>query len=166
MSNILVFIAFIIFLGVSSVSMGNPAKEFYRPHSHDYPKIIQGNDYETIHAIEALFADLKKIRKHPADCAAATILAFQANYSDPKTAAIFITLRRLLADYSKGQICRAVGFDQFSTRAYLRRTIIEFDFGKTVISVEAFSNGPSDGERLYVLDAVNRADSFFWESGQ
>jgi hypothetical protein len=75
---------------------------------------------------------------------------------------LFATLKRILTDLSKTGMCAGVRFDQFATRAYAKRTILEFDFGTTIVVLDSFSNGPSDGERLYVLDIVDRKESFFW----
>lgn len=84
------------------------------------------------------------------------------SFSSDKTVALFSTLRRLLADLSQAHACAVVRFDQFTTRAYKRRSILEFDLGPTVVVVDAFSNGRDNEERLYILDAVERKDSFFW----
>jgi hypothetical protein len=74
---------------------------------------------------------------------------------------LFTTLKRILTDLSETDIPSVVRFGQFPTRAYARRTIVEFQFGQTVVVVDSFSNGPTNSERLYVLDIVHRNESFF-----
>ncbi|MDR2012509.1 MAG: hypothetical protein LBQ20_05610 [Rhodanobacter sp.] len=156
MIRILLLILFGV--GISAKALAGPAKDSYSP----YPQIIQNHDYPTIKAIETFVARLKTSSRDSAACSAARNLIEQVNYSVPNTTALFATLRRLLGDLSHKQPCRAVKFDQFPTRAYTRRTIVEFDFGSTVVIVDAFSNGSTDPERLYILDTVERSQSFFW----
>jgi hypothetical protein len=160
MIRILLLILFGV--GISAKALAGPTKDSYRPYAHPFPQIIQNDDYPTIKAIEIFAARLKASGRNSMTCSIARNLIEHANYSDPKTMALFATLRRLLGDLSHEQPCRAVEFDQFPTRAYTRRTIVEFDFGSTVVIVEAGSNGPTDPERSYILDTVERSQSFFW----
>lgn len=154
----------LVLLGVSITAtvLADTVKNSYRPYAHPFPQIIQDNDYQTIEAIETFLSQLKSGSRDSATCSNARNLVSQANYSAPKAAALFATLERLLGDLSHNETCRAVRFDQFSTHAYARRTIVEFDFGATIVVVDAFSNGPTDEERLYILDTVERSQSFFW----
>ena len=68
----------------------------------------------------------------------------------------------VVSDLSEKTPRAGVKYDQFATRAYKKRTIIEFDFGPQIVVIDAFSNGPRDDERLYVLNLIARKDSFFW----
>lgn len=134
--------------------------------SHPYPQVIQDNDYQTIVTIETFMSQLKSGGNDSVACSNAKNIVTQAHYHNPKTSAFFTTLDRLLGELSRNETCRAVKFDQFRTLAYAKRTIVEFDFGATVVVVDAFSNGPKNEERLYTLDKVNRSESFFWGNVQ
>jgi hypothetical protein len=83
-------------------------------------------------------------------------------YSSRNTVVLFATLKKLLADLSKREKCAGIQANQFSTRAYKKRTILAFDFGDNIVELDTLSNGPKDEERLYTLDLVSRKDSFFW----
>jgi hypothetical protein len=179
-------LAALILLIASLASAGGPDKEPYRPYPHPYPQIIQASDYPTIDAIEALFRDLKKSGDDEMSCetGATTITLKRRNdanlgvlisvpekgpasvgeqhYLARETIVLLTTLKRILTDLSKTTSCSRVRFDQFGARAYKKRTIIEFDFGAAIVLVDSFSNGPHDGERLYVLDIIDRKDSYFW----
>ena len=176
----------LILLIVSLASAAGPDNESYRPYPHPYPQIIQASDYPTIEAIEALFRDLKKLGDDELSCEtrATTIILKRRNGANPgvvitvaenvpasfgqrrylarETIALFTTLKRILTDLSRTTNCSSVRFDQFGTRAYKKRTIMEFDFGAAIVAVDSFSNGPHDGERLYILDIIDRKDSYFW----
>ncbi len=157
----------------------------YRPYPHQFPQVIQEFDYLTIVAVESLFAELTKLEKGIISCAvdshsivmkeeevprevainltqAGKVSIGKRSYGGPKTITLFATLRRILGDFSLKEKCAGVQFHQFRTRAYKRRTIIEFDFGSRVVVLDAFSNGPKDAERLYILDVIDRKDSFSW----
>lgn len=162
------------------------ARESCRPYSQGFPQIIQELDYPTIEAIEGLLAELKKLPNGDISCATAkesislkrrsgrggeVLVSVPQNgpvsisgrpYKSKNTLVLFSTLKKLLADLSAKTPCAGVKYDQFATRAYRKRTIIEFDFGSQIVVIDAFSNGPMDGERLYVLDLKARKDSFFW----
>lgn len=162
------------------------AKDKYRPSAHGYTQVIQGHDYQTIIAIESLFVDLSKLgkdgNKFVAGNGAITFKSITNElrtlvvhipdeksvtfggvaYKDPNTVMLFSTLSKILAIVSKNTKCNDAKYQQFPTRAYKTRTIIEFDCGKQVIAVDSLSNGPEDDERLYVLDLVDRKESFFW----
>lgn len=160
-------------------------RDSYRPYAHRYPQIIQAHDYPTIEAIEALFRSLKMLGNGDISCEPGTtgIILKQRNdarlvaltvpekgpvsiaertYPARETLVLFTTLKRILTGLSKTSMCSGVRFDQFATRAYAKRTIVEFDCGATTVVLESLSNGPSDAERLYVLDVVDRRESFFW----
>jgi hypothetical protein len=157
------------------------SKESYRPYSHPFPQIIQASDYPTIEAIEALAHDMN-VQRSAVACASGKVLELRSSeanqsililvrngrvsfsgheYSNDKTLALFSTLQRILGDLSPTP-CVATRADQFATRAYKRRSILEFDLGSTVLVVDALSNGPDNDERLYILDTVQRNESFFW----
>jgi hypothetical protein len=160
-------------------------KELYKPNPHDYPQIIQAHDYATIKSIESLFTALSNITSKDTlegDVADNTITfrstttrntvtirthednvtINRAKFSSGPTLALYTTAIRVLTDLSKGSKCKAVMFSQFRTRAYKRRTVIEFNFGPRVVVLDSFSNGPQDDERLYTLDLVDESNSFFW----
>jgi hypothetical protein len=161
-------------------------KDKYTPSANGYPQVIQGHDYQTIIAIESLFVYLSKLgkdrNKFVAENGAITFKSITNElrtlvvhildkksvafggvaYKDTNTVMLFSTLSKILDNVSKNTKCNGVKHQQFPTRAYKIRTIIEFDCGKQVIVVDSFSNGPEDDERLYVLDIVERKKSFFW----
>jgi hypothetical protein len=158
-------------------------KDRYRPYAHPYPQIIQANDYPTIEAVEAVFSSLKKLGDDDVSCEVGdtAIICERRNnghvvldvpekgpvtiaerpYSTVPAVVLFRTLKRILTDLSETNLRPIVRFAQFSTRAYARRTIVEFQFGQTIVVVDSFSNGPTNSERLYVLDIVDRNESFF-----
>ncbi len=161
-------------------------KDKYMPSVHGYPQVIQGHDYQTIIAIESLFVDITKLGKDRSNFVVGNgAITFKSitnelmtlvvhifdkksvafgdvAYKDPNTVMLFSTLSKMLDSVSENTKCNGVKYQQFSTRAYKTRTIIEFDCGKQVIVVDSFSNGPEDDERLYVLDIMERKKSFFW----
>lgn len=154
------------------------------------PVIIQEYDYTTIEAIEALYSELVKteegnisftiscetgkdsiILKQRGTSSNKVVIGVPAkgpviigrhSFRGQNVIRLFASLRELLADLSKQQECADVWYDQFGTRAYKKRTILEFDFGTQVVSLEAFSNGPKDDERLYGIYLQERSKSFFW----
>ena len=170
-------------LVVSGAAISGPY-DAYRPYSHPYPQIIQADDYPSIEAIEALVRDLKGIGSDIVSCATTDAITFAAKsgrklvvltpsgapvvlstrrFESDKTIALFTTLARLLYDLPHAHACTPVLVDQFGTRAYRRRSIVEFDIGSHILALDALSNGPHDGERLYVLDVVERKEStLFW----
>lgn len=127
---------------------------------HPFPQIIQAHDYPTIEAIETLVDDLERVGTDTVSCSAAQSILSRRSYTAESTVTLFSTLERLLADLSKTRPCAAVGFSRFSTRAYKTRSVVEFDFGPTVLVIDASSNGPDDNERLYVLDTLERNESW------
>ena len=158
------------------------SKESYRPYSHPFPQIIQASDYPTIEAIEAMVHDMnahqsvlacasgKGVELRSSDSGRPLLIRVRDGltvslsghtYSNDKTLALFSTLRRILGELSPTP-CVAARADQFGTRAYKRRSILEFDLGSTVLVIDAFPNGPDDDERLYIFDTVQRTESFFW----
>ncbi|MGO9137276.1 MAG: hypothetical protein ACLP9S_04745 [Syntrophales bacterium] len=161
-------------------------KSKYRPSAHGFPQIIQETDYNTIALIESLFTKLKRVGNgdiscevskdsivlKPSDVSSAKIVIGAPtkgpvtigghSYKGKKEISLFTTMRKLLDELSKQRLCAGIKYDQFQTRAYEKRTILEFDFGPQIVVLEAFSNGPRDEERLYVLDLVDRNESYFW----
>ncbi|MGC2423972.1 MAG: hypothetical protein WA666_06420 [Nitrospirota bacterium] len=156
------------------------------PNAHGFPQIIQATDYATIEGIETLYDELKKFREDKISCEAGResiifkqggtdskvivniplngpVIIGHKSYSGQHEIKLFATLNSLLTDLSKKRECAGIKYDQFPTRAYKKRTIIEFDFSPQVVTLEAFSNGPKDEERLYILDLVDRKESFFFE---
>jgi hypothetical protein len=86
----------------------------------------------------------------------------QQRFTSAATAALVGSLMNLVGDLATTEDCREVRFEQFGTRAYKNRTVVEFDFGAKVVELEAMSNGPRDAERLYILDLMDRRKSYFW----
>lgn len=127
-----------------------------------YPQIIQANDYETIVTIEAYFQELNNGKSGEVSCSIATSAIGKIKITERNSEYLFTTLNEKLTEYAKTKSCILVKFDQFQTRAYEKRTIIEYGFGKDVIVLDAYSNGPQDEDRLYVLDAIKSDHSFFW----
>ena len=175
----LLFFILLLYSGVSA-----EPKDQYRPYPHPYPQIIQAHDYPTIEAIEAVFSSLKKfgdgdvscevrgvgiIFKRRNDGAAVievpekgSIRISERPYSAAETVVLFTTLKRVLTGLSETSMCSVVRFAQVATQSYAKRTIVEFQFGQTVVVVDSFSNCPADRELLYILDIVHRNQSFFW----
>ena len=170
------------------------AKEIYAPDPGDgYPQILQRNDYPTIAFIEAWYKKLSAmaparalqatasaeldrgalvIRSQTKTKAivalrmegAARVLLGERPFDEPAIATLCSTLLKIFADLEKSEKCRQVSFIQFGTRTYRRRTLIAFDFGPRVLEIDCHSNGPNDDERLYILDLIERKESYFWRS--
>jgi hypothetical protein len=170
------------------------AKETYAPDpGAGYPQILQSNDYPTIAFIEAWYKKLSAIAPARALQATASAELNQATlvirsqtetktavalrmegtarvllgdrpFEDPAIATLCSTLLKIFADLEKSEKCRQVSFIQFGTRTYRRRTLIAFDFGPRVLQIDCASNGPKDDERLYILDLIDRKESYFWRS--
>ena len=146
----------------------------YRPYAHPFPQIIQNGDYPTIQAIESLRRTLGRHADAsiPCDVAMRAIRLNQSPaagveigrrwFTSQLTISLYSTLKHLVADLSAKRACAGARIDQFATRAYRRRTVIEFDFGDDVITLDAMSNGRTNQERLYILDVVPRSESYFW----
>ena len=83
-------------------------------------------------------------------------------FTNPATVIFFKTLLRVVGDLAEKGKTFEVSITRFGARAYKKRTIIAFDFETRVVEVECNSNGPRDPERLYLLDLVDRSESFFW----
>ena len=171
------------------------AKERYAPEPADgYPQILQRRDYRTITFIEAWYKKLSAlapagalsptaraemdrgalvIRSRTEAQTAVTLQVEEENrvllggrpFHDPATAILCSTLLKIFSDLEKSEKCRQVSFTQFATRTYRRRTLIAFDFGPRVLEIDCQSNGPEDDERLYILDLIDRAESYFWPNG-
>lgn len=168
------------------------AKEIYAPDPGDgYPQILQRNDYPTIAFIEAWYKKLSAIAPARALRATASaelargalvirtqtetkttvalrmegkerVLLGDRPFKDPAIATLCSTLLKIFADLEKSVKCRQVSFTQFGTRTYRRRTLIAYDFGPRVLEIDCLSNGPKDDERLYILDLIERKESYFW----
>jgi hypothetical protein len=171
------------------------AKETYSPDPADgYPQILQRHDYSTIVFIEAWYKKLSALGpagKLPATARAeldrgalvirsATgtkttialrmegndrVLLGDRTFEDPAIAVLCSTLVRIFSDLERSEKCRQISFTQFGTRTYRKRTLIVFDFGPRVIEIDCQSNGPDDDERLYILDLIERSESYFWRRG-
>ena len=171
------------------------AKERYAPEPADgYPQILQRRDYRTIIFIEAWYKELSALapaRALPATARAEmdqgalvigsrteaqTAVALRVDeknrvllggraFDDPAIAILCSTLLKIFSDLEKSDKCRQVSFAQFATRTYRRRTLIAFDFGPRVLELDCHSNGPDDDERLYILDLIDRSESYFWPNG-
>ncbi len=171
---------------MTSTAFSADVKDAYRPADQEYPQIIQASDYATIEAIEALYQEISKLGKDPVSCKTnndsiilnsikdskkevfikipdkKSITIGNHSYLDQNTATLFATLRRILSDLSAKNKSLGVQVNQFPTRAYKKRTILDFDFGKNIVELDSFSNGPNDEERLYTLDIVSPKESFFY----
>lgn len=171
------------------------AKELYAPEPGDgYQQILQRRDYGTIAFIEAWYKKLSAlapagaltptaraqmdrgalvIRSQNETKTTVTLRLDDTNrlflgnqaFADPAIAILGSTLLKILSDLEKSEPCRQVRFTQFGTRTYRKRTLIAFDFGPRVVQIDCQSNGPHDDERLYILDLIDRKESYFWRTG-
>jgi hypothetical protein len=181
-------VAVFIFACVACADATPFNKGAYRPPSSDYHQVIQARDYGTIVAIESLYASLEPFAeevwlnastnwqssgKAPAPRPTAPGFAVithmpdlvetsLAEFISTESHVLFATLTKILADLAAHTPCQGVRFTQFKTRAYTRRTVIEISYGTQVVALEAFSNGPTDDEGLYVLDVVEKRESVLW----
>jgi len=188
MSRILPTFALLLvtLVALAASRAGAAPNDEYRPYAHPYPQIIQASDYSTIEAIEALARELEKLGdaevswetggtsilfKHPRDPGLdiavdvpekGPVSVAKRSYPADNTIVLFRTLKKVLMDLSTTTKGYRARFDHFPTRAYEKRTIVEFDCGPKIVVLESFSNGPGDGERLYILDVVARTESYFW----
>lgn len=89
-----------------------------------------------------------------------TVAVGDRRFTQDGAVVLFTTLLRVLRDV--GGECRGARFTQFANRAYRCRTLIGFNFGRSVVEIDSLANGPHNDERLYVLDLVERPDSFLW----
>ena len=83
-------------------------------------------------------------------------------FTTSATVIFFKTMLRVLGDLAEQGKAFKVSMTQFGARTYKKRTIIAFDFQVRVVEIVCNSNGPHDLERLYILDIVDRHESFFW----
>lgn len=83
-------------------------------------------------------------------------------FTTPATVIFFKTMLRVVGDLAKPGEASKVGIRQFGARTYKKRTVIGFDFQARVVEIECNSNGPRDPERLYILDIVDRGESYLW----
>lgn len=176
-----------LFTAMHSIALATTADNTkYRPYKHNYPQIIQADDYETIQFIEAFFTALSKLGNEGVNCAvdrhnltftsknnlerkiiirqsdSKTILIDKKRFANRNTVILYSTIVKIMSDISKKGGCSAVEFSQFPTRAYKKRTIIEFNCGARVLVIDSFSNGTKNDERLYVLDLVDPKESYLW----
>ncbi len=152
-------------IAIVSSALAADMKDIYRPTGQAYPQIIQNSDYATIEAIETLYVETSKVGKDSMACNAIVDSIVPKSTKDSKkenTVTLFTTLKKILSDLSAKIKCAGVRADQFPTRAYQKRTAIDFDFGENIVELDSLSNGPNDEERLYTLDIVSRKDSLFY----
>jgi hypothetical protein len=179
-------ITFSVTLIMTSAVFSADVKDAYRPARQEYPQIIQASDYTTIEAIEALYQEISKLGKDAVSCKTnsdsiilnsikdskkyvfikipdkRSITIDSHSYLDQNTVTLFTTLKKILSDLSTKSKCLDVRVNQFPTRAYKQRTILDFDLGRNIVELDSFSNGPNDEERLYTLDIVSPKESFFY----
>jgi hypothetical protein len=158
----------------------------YRPYHHDSSQVMQAFDYDTIQFIESMYAVIREVGTGEVNCVVGKAEVTFCSAEKPSkqatlktteqgniefngqlvthrdTIQLCGTLLRILSDLSTVRPCTGIALDQFATRAYKRRTILEFNFGDRVAVIEGFSNGPSDDERLYLLDLIDPSKSFFF----
>jgi len=153
-------------LAIGSAAVAANMRDLYRPTGQAYPQVIQNSDYATIEAIETFYVEINKIGKDSTACKAIvdSIILKSVNSKNENTVTLFTTLKKILSDLSAKHKCSAVRADQLSTRAYKKRTVLDFDFGDNIVELDSLSNGPNDEERLYTLDIVSRKDSFFYSN--
>jgi hypothetical protein len=157
-------------------------KEQFKPYSHNFPQIIQATDYPTVQAIESLYEVLQTSgapnavwrktedglrfwhgsRTETVRVSGDEVVIADRTFKDRNTATLFSTLIKTLSVFADRQDCRVLRFFQLGTRAYLRRTTIEFACLPEVLTLESYSNGPENPERLYVLDIVKDSESLQW----
>jgi hypothetical protein len=148
-------------LGGKRVNTGLPPKAKYRPFLTPYPQIIQWTDYPTIVAIEEFVREVQSRGDGRVSCGDARAIMLAREHTDVFTKALFSTVVRLLSDLSESHRCGGARVAQFAVPAYKKRSVAEFDFGPVAVTVDAMSNGPDSGERLYTLDRVDWENSFF-----
>lgn len=161
------FAILLTMFGIVSAAVAANMKDIYRPTGQAYPQVIQNSDYATIEAIETFYVEISKVGKDSTACKAivdSIILKSINNSKNENTVTLFTTLKKILSDLSAKHKCSSVRADQLSTRAYKKRTVLDFDFGDSIVELDSLSNGPNDEERLYTLDIVSRKDSFFYSN--
>jgi hypothetical protein len=159
-------------------------KEQFRPFPHNFPQIIQASDYPTVQAIESLYEKLQTAgapnatwrttadglrlwhdtRMETVRVSGDEVVIADRTFKDRNTAIFFSTLIKTLSVFADRQDCHVLRFNQFGTRTYSRRTIIEFACLPEVLTVESHSNGPGNSERFYVLDIVKDSESMLWRA--
>jgi beta-lactamase regulating signal transducer with metallopeptidase domain len=157
-------------------------KDQFKPYSHNFPQIIQASDYPTVQAIESLYEKLQSpgapnsrwsriadglqfehgARMNTLSVSGDQVVIADRTFNDRNTATFFSTLIKTLSVFADRPDCHALRSFQLRTRAYLRRTIIEFACLPEVVTVESAANGPENSERLYVLDIVKDSESLLW----
>ncbi len=78
-----------------------------------------------------------------------------------KEISLFTTLRKLLDELSKQRPYEGIKYGQHKKRTCERRTILEFGFGPQIVVLETFSNKAKNEERPYILNLVDRNESYF-----
>ncbi len=160
----------------------------FRPYKQDFPQVIQAGDYETIQFIELMYTTIRELGTGKINCmvgktnvtfSSVKMFRGQAILMVPEignvqfngqvvtnadTVQLCRKLLKMLSNLSKVRPCNGVALNQFSTRAYKQRTIIEFNFSDRVVAIDCLSNGPNDNERLYTLDLVEPSESFFFSA--
>jgi len=93
------------------------------------------------------------------------ILVNNQRFAEKATVLFYSALVSIVADFTQefGK-CQQVRFVQFGTRAYKKRTVIEFDFGQKIVAVDSDASDPQSDERLYILDVIDRDHSMFGRS--
>jgi translation initiation factor IF-1 len=181
-------IALLVIVAIAPATMAADMRDGYRPTGLKYPQIIQASDYATIEAIEALYQEISTLGKDTLSCKTNNdsiilnsikdskkevfikiqdkkpITIGNHSYQDQNTVALFTMLKKILSDLSAKNKCSGVQIDQFSTRAYKKRTVLDFDFEANIVEIDSLSNGANDEERLYTLDIVNRKESFLYSN--
>ncbi len=167
------------------------SKGRFKPTGDEFPQIIQRTDYETIQAIEALYAELERIdgtshsyeigdeqplfaaaqsdgillrgRKDVTTIGIATGGATLAGKRlNQTTSELFATLQRVLVSLASDFPAAGVRATRYGARSYRSITRIEFAFPPLVVQLDGMSNGKGNRERLYVLDVDRVTDSFLW----
>lgn len=168
-------------------------KARYSPPGNVYPQIIQGDEYGTIEAIQTLYAqasgttmfgtmgiqghqegksDASKImltgsgEPVTVDVSEKSTRIGRRAFPDPRTASLFRTLGRLLADLGAECTHQGVRGSRLRSRAYKDNIRVEFSYGPVIVTLDALSNGPANPERLYVLDIMEPKDSLLWVNEQ
>lgn len=163
-------------------------KQKYSPTPDDgFQQIIQRDDYPTIRFIEAIYAELSaiarpqsfkttldaeltddaitfRVRGRPDRSLVLrrvrnAVAVGDRRFTHDEAVVLYTTLLRVLRDMGE---CRGARFTQFANSAYKRRTLIGFNFGRRIVEIDSLANGLHNDERLYVLDLVERPDSYLW----
>jgi hypothetical protein len=162
------------------------AKSRYSPPWNDYPQIIQGNEYGPIDAILSLYVQLARTTKHGTfgtedhrefesngsgikisgtpksliiELSEKRVKIGGRSFNQPRTITLFRTLGQLLTDIGSECTSQGVRGIRLGTRAYHDAITIEFSYGSVIVTLGCLANGPSDSERLYILEVVESKDA-------